>query len=265
MSIPETVIHSLGELIDAVTPEEPSPASGRRRDTGVYHGSSSVRHPLLTTLDRLGGTKPPHTKAHLEGHVLRNFGRYSRPSLTTQPTNDWEMLVIAQHHGAPTRLLDWSYSPMVAAHFATCYALPGNDVVVWRMDWQRIHRAFSLPDVAFRIEDLLELDIEGNGEPFTPWQLYGGLERSFACMIEPPSLDGRIVAQAATFTICTDTSKPFEEFLADHDLDDALARYVIPKENVPRVRDQLDLAGIDERRLFPDLSGVAASVRRYYA
>src|SRR5690625_7582129 len=81
-------------------------------------------------------------------------------------------------------------------------------------------------------------------------------------MIEPPSLDGRIVAQAATFTICTDTSKSFESFLADHDLDDALARYVIPHEHVPHVRDQLDLAGVDERRLFPDLSGVAASVRR---
>ncbi len=265
MSIPEKTISSLGQLIDAVTPQEPSPASGRRRDTGVYHGSSSVRHPLLTTLDRLGGSNPPHTKAHLEEHILRNFGRYSRPNLMTQPTNDWEVLVIAQHHGVPTRLLDWSYSPLVAAHFATCHAHPGDDVVVWRLDWQRIHRMFSLPDIAFRIEDLLELDVTDGAEPFTPWRLFGGLNRSFACMIEPPSLDGRIVAQAATFTICTDTSKSFESFLADHDLDDALARYVIPHEHVPHVRDQLDLAGVDERRLFPDLSGVAASVRRYYA
>src|SRR5690625_7200924 len=88
MSIPEKTISSLGQLIDAVTPQEPSPALGRRRDTGVYHGSSSVRHPLLTTLDRLGGSNPPHTKAHLEEHILRNFGRYSRPNLMTQPTNE---------------------------------------------------------------------------------------------------------------------------------------------------------------------------------
>src|SRR5690625_6756727 len=104
MSIPEKTISSLGQLIDAVTPQEPSPASGRRRDTGVYHGSASVRHPLLTTLDRLGGSNPPPTKAHLEEHILRKFRRYSRPHLTTQPANDRVVRVLAHHHGVPTRL-----------------------------------------------------------------------------------------------------------------------------------------------------------------
>jgi hypothetical protein len=40
---------------------------------------------------------------------------------------------------------------------------------------------------------------------------------------------------------------------------------VIPAECVGQIRDQLDLVGIDERRLFPDLDGVAAAIRRYYA
>ena len=74
---------------------------------------------VLTSLDRLGGSEPPHTKARLEEHLLRNFIRYSRPLLATPPINEWELLVLAQHHGLPTRLLDWTYSPTVAAHFAT--------------------------------------------------------------------------------------------------------------------------------------------------
>lgn len=265
MDVQERTIQSLGELIDAVTPKQPNPESGRRRDTGIYHGSSAAHHPLLTTLDRLGGTQPPHTKAHLESHILRNFARYSRPNLPSDPTNDWELLVIAQHHGAPTRLLDWSYSPLVAAHFATCKAEEGQPCAIWRLDWQRIHIAFNLPDLAFLIEDLLKLDLAPDGQPFTPWELFKRSSRSFACMIEPPSLDARIVAQAATFTICTDTSQPFEAFLAEHGIADALTKYVIAPGDVGHVRDQLDLAGIDERRLFPDLDGVAASVRRYYA
>lgn len=264
MDVQERTIRSLGELIDAVTPSQPQPDSGRRRDPGIYHGSSSAVHPLLTSLDRLGGTDPPHTKAHLESHILRNFARYSRPNLPSDPTNDWELLVIAQHHGAPTRLLDWSYSPLVAAHFATCNARPGDGCAIWRLDWQRIHRAFDLPDLAFLIEDLLDLDLAAGDGPFTPWELFRGARRTFACMIEPPSLDARIVAQAATFTLCTDASQPFEAFLDENGLIDALIKFTIPADDVSHLRDQLDLAGIDERRLFPDLDGVAASVRRYY-
>lgn len=261
----EKVINSLGELIDAVTPQQPNPASGRRRDSGVYHGSSAASHPLLTSLDRLGGTSPPHTKAHLEEHILRNFARYSRPNLPSAPGNDWELLVIAQHHGAPTRLLDWSYSPLVAAHFATSTCHPGTDCAIWRLDWQRIHRAFGLRDLAFLIDDLLRLERFDEERPFTPWDLFAGHAGKFACMIEPPSLDARIVAQAAAFTLCSDTDRSFERFLSDHGLADALTKYVVPADKVQHVRDQLDLAGLDERRLFPDLDGVAASVRRYYA
>ncbi|MFW5972407.1 MAG: FRG domain-containing protein [Bacteroidota bacterium] len=264
MAVREQTIRSLGNFIDAVTPEERHPDSGRHRDTGVYHGSSAARHPLLTSLDRLGGTNPPHTKAHLESHILRNFARYSRPYLPAEPASDWELLVIAQHHGAPTRLLDWSYSPLIAAHFATCHALPGDACAIWRLDWQRVHRAFDIPDLALLIEDLSDLDLSSDGGPFTPWSLFREAVRPFACMIEPPSLDRRIITQAATFTLCTSTSRPLEDFLSEHGLSDTLTKFVVPADRVNSIRDQLDLAAVDERRLFPDLDGVAASVRRYY-
>jgi len=53
--------------------------------------------------------------------------------------------------------------------------------------------------------------------------------------------------------------------LRNNGLADALTRFIIPANFVPTIRDQLDLVGIDERRLFPDLDGVAAAIRRYYA
>jgi hypothetical protein len=84
-------------------------------------------------------------------------------------------------------------------------------------------------------------------------------------MIEPPTLDARISAQSATFTLCSDSSKSLDAFLAEHGLEDALTRFVVPQSARSMVRDQLDLVGMDERRLFPDLDGVAAQMRRYYS
>lgn len=74
-------VNSLGELFDRCTPNEPDPASGRLRDNSVYRGVPQANARLLTSLDRLGGSEPAHTKAHLEEHLLRNFLRYGNPFL----------------------------------------------------------------------------------------------------------------------------------------------------------------------------------------
>jgi hypothetical protein len=136
---------------------------------------------------------------------------------------------------------------------------------VWRLDWQAVHRQFRFPSLA-----LLPRDLDALFEPgghASPWQLFNRDRdaQPFACLVEPPSLDARIAAQAAVFTICSDKWHSFDEFLRSHGLPDALTKFVIGSDCVAQIRDQLDLVGVDERRLFPDLGGVAAAVRRYYA
>ena len=265
MPVAEIRVSTLSDLIARVTPIEPDPRTGRLRDSGVYRGALDAGWPLLTSLDTLGGTSPAHGKAGLEEHILRNFIRYSRPYFPAPPVNDWEILVAAQHHGLPTRLLDWTYSPLVAAHFATIRGQGDADRAVWRLDWQTVHRRFDLPAIALLIQDLDNLFPDER--PFTPWKLFGsGRQRhEFACMIEPPSLNARIVAQAATFTLCSDKSQPFDAFLDRHGLAGALTKFVIPAADAGRLRDQLDLVSVDERRLFPDLDGLAEHLRRYYS
>ena len=265
MSVTEVVVRSLGDLIDKVTPTEPDPRTGRRRDSGVYRGDQDAGGPLLTSLDKLSGSASPHSKAELEEHILRNFIRYSRPYFSQPPVNEWEVLVTAQHHGLPTRLLDWTYSPLVAAHFATVEGDPRADRVVWRLDWKSVHRCFGFPELALLIQDLE--GILGGDRPMTPWSLFAAPAdaKPFACMLEPPSLSPRIVAQSATFTLCSDKRQSFDRFLEQHGLGSALTRFIIPAKETARFRDQLDLVSVDERRLFPDLDGVAAEMRRYYS
>jgi hypothetical protein len=239
MAITEVIVSSLGDLIDKVTPTEPDPRTGRRRDSGVYRGDGDACWPLLTSLDKLGDTGAPHSKADLEEHILRNFIRYSRPHFTTPPVNEWEVLVAAQHHGLPTRLLDWTYSPLVAAHFATVSGHRESDRVIWRLDWKSLHRFFGLPELALLIEDLE--GILGADRPMTPWALFSRPAEApqFACMFEP--------------------------FLERHGLGTVLTKFIIPTGEAGRFRDQLDLVSVDERRLFPDLDGVAAEMKRYYS
>ena len=128
-----------------------------------------------------------------------------------------------------------------------------------------VHRQFGLRELAFLTDDLQRAFRED--EPFTPWKLFqkDRAQPGFACMIEPPSLDARIVAQSATFTLCSDKHQSFDGFLNNHGLEAALTKFIIPAGEAARIRDQLDLAGVDERLIFPDLDGVAARMRRYYS
>ena len=109
----EFAVNSLGQLIDRVTPDNPNSETGHCRTACVYHGCADAEWPLLTSLDRLGGITPPHSKAHLEAHILRHFLRYARPYLLGRQIDEWELLITARHYGVPTRLLDWTYSPLI--------------------------------------------------------------------------------------------------------------------------------------------------------
>ncbi|MEW6270337.1 MAG: FRG domain-containing protein [Thermodesulfobacteriota bacterium] len=255
-AIREVRVTSLGALVDELTPEVDRD-TGHRRALAVYRGCRDASSPLLTSLDRLAGVERPHAKSHLEPHLFRSFARYARAFVSS--SRPWELLATAQHHGVPTRLLDWTVSPLIAAHFATLRPR-GLAVVIWRLDWRRVHERFELPDHALTIDE-----VEGFFGEVPPFDEASRRRKSpIACLLEPPSFEPRIVAQAGAFTVCSDTSVSFDDFLARHGLSDALTRFVIEADDVPMLRDQLDLLGVDERRIFPDLDGVAAAIRRYY-
>ena len=107
----------------------------RFRANFAYRGMGDAAEDLTSGLMRLGGNY-----RELEAHLLRNFKKYAAQGASWS-ASEWNWLALAQHHGLPTRLLDWTYSPLVAAHFATaaveCF---DRDGVIWAADYVGIHR-----------------------------------------------------------------------------------------------------------------------------
>jgi hypothetical protein len=101
------------ELQDELFAGSWQPSIGRYRSTCAFRGMADAAWPLATSLTRLGGDF-----GRLERHLIRNFRKYAYLE-SGDNASLWNLLALAQHHGLPTRLLDWTYSPYVALHFVT--------------------------------------------------------------------------------------------------------------------------------------------------
>ncbi|UYZ63002.1 FRG domain-containing protein [Hymenobacter weizhouensis] len=255
----DLVISSWAELQEALFRDTWDAHIGRFRSPFVYRGLRSKDWSLTTSLQRLGGEY--HT---LENHLLRNFRKYGRDF--SQPgTSVWNWLALAQHHGLPTRLLDWTYSPYVALHFATddldAY---DQDGVIWAIDY--VKAAESLPP---RLRDALRR--EGSNvftpellEPLCPTlrDLEDLQDQAFLLFLEPPSLDARIVHQYALFSLMNTAQAHLHSWLQAHP--ELFFRIVLPAGLKWEVRDKLDQANITERVLFPGLGGLSRWLHRHY-
>lgn len=234
-------------------------ALGRWRSPYVFRGVCDAALPLTTSLGRLGGAY--HA---LEAHILRSFRKYA-PRQAPPDDSTWYWLALAQHHGLPTRLLDWTYSPFVALHFVTeTLERYHCDGVVWCVDHARVHETLpaALRDVlaaeqaaAFTGEMLLRV------AP-TLAELDSLAAEPFVVFFEPPSLDERIVNQFALFSLMSEPRALLDEWLAQHE--DVWRRIIIPARLKWEIRDRLDEANITERVLFPGLDGLSRWLRRYY-
>ena len=128
-------VASYAELIECLYEGSWNQPLRRFRSNFAFRGLADVAHNLKTGLVRL-----QDAYHRLEGHLLRNFRKYARSEASPGPSM-WSWLSLAQHHGLPTRLLDWTYSPFVAMHFATEeLELYNADAVIWCVDFVKTNQ-----------------------------------------------------------------------------------------------------------------------------
>jgi hypothetical protein len=233
---------------------------GRFRSPYAFRGMASAAHNLKTSLIRLGGSY-----AAQERHLLRNFRKYAHQK-SFLGDSVWNWLALAQHHGLPTRLLDWTFSPYVALHNATAEPRHcGIDGVVWCVNYVEANR--HLPQRLKRVLSEEGSDVftaEMLDQAATALAAFDALApEPFVLFLEPPSLDARIVNQFALFALMSSPEARLDNWLKLHPK--LARRIVIPAELKWEVRDKLDQANITERVLFPGLDGLSQWLKRYYS
>ncbi len=257
-SVNEIRVSSWHELNERLFEGSWRPELRRFRSSFAFRGQSDVRGDLKTSVARLGGA------LELEAHLLRNFRKYAQRQ-AAPGDSVWNWLAVAQHHGLPTRLLDWTYSPYVAMHFATENVNDyGLDGVIWCVDYMQTNE--MLPD---RLKGILR---EEGSFVFTAEMLERAAstlaefdrlsKQTFVVFFEPPSLDERIVVQFALFSLVSDYKVSLDAWLANYP--HVSRKLVIPASLKWEVRDKLDQANITERVLSPGLDGLSRWLRRYY-
>lgn len=261
----EVIVGSWEELNEQLYEESWQEDLGRFRSTYVFRGASDSCFALNPSLSRLGD---PYDL--LEAPLLRSFRKYAyHARLDVTPSDPagsvWHWLALAQHHGLPTRLLDWTYSPYVAAHFATSN-LEAYDVdgAIWCVDYSKTNHLLPA-----RLKHILDKE---KTPVFTSQMLsqaavtleeFDALADSeFVVFFEPPSLDNRIVNQFALFSLMSSPRGVLDQWLACHP--ELFRRVIIPAALKWEVRDKLDQANITERVLFPGLDGLTQWLKRYY-
>jgi FRG domain len=255
----EIRVSSWNELQDELFAGAWHAEARRHRSNYAFRGRGDVADALSTSLARLGATAP-----QLETHVLRAFRKYAA-SDAVPFDSVWNWLALGQHHGLPTRLLDWTYSPLVAVHFATAnLELYDRDAVVWMVDYVRAHElAPERLRLALEAEGANVFTTEMLAAAAPDFDALAALGDDFVVFVEPPSFDERIVNQYALFSL---TSRPERALDAWVDAHKELGRKIILSAELKwEVRDKLDQSNVNERVLFPGLDGLSQWAARYYA
>lgn len=256
----------------------------------VFRGHADAKWSLSTTVGRSANRQKclPHFIAQRESWMLHQFKRRAHHYIANSPPDDalLEWLALIQHHGGPTRLLDFTHSFYIAAFFAVEQA--NSDAAVWAVNLRYIHRK-----VAEKTKSGLKAntprDVRNTYHTRLCNSVIGknvGLRLVADC--EPDRMNERLAAQQGVFLFPTDLSAPFVQNLVDmFDLSlDALSsrrpitydrgthiqmevmlgtvmKIMLPRERHRTVLNDLASMNITAATLFPGIDGFARSLHRH--
>lgn len=206
----------------------------------------------------------------IERRLRREFKRAFPPTASVPaPDEDDDLgwIALMQHHGAPTRLLDWTYSPFVAAFFALDALLTCSETdrmaAIWALSIKPLEDPESLlPDdlkEAYR-----QYAITREGKYFRAVFLEAKPPVTFAGLVNPYRLSDRLVIQQGVFLCPGNIQLSFEDnLLALPDILDSrnLRKILLPRSVLQDAFEGLRRMNISHATLFPGVDGYARSLR----
>jgi len=192
-----------------------------RKGRWVFRGHSVIDHELIPRIGR------GDVETHHERRIFDYFVREATTYLSPLPASEWELLALAQHHGLPTRLLDWTENSLVAAYFA-CQENYEIDGAIYMLNTHDIVRDETSP---FDIDTIMRY--------------------------RPKHVTRRISAQRGLFTV---HPSPTEPLALSRSGSTKIHKAVIMKNYKKKLRWNLSRFNINQASLFPDLDGLASHI-----
>lgn len=170
--------------------------------------------------------------------------------LVERSVGSWELLARMQHHGVPTRLLDWTEDLNTALYFALSGPMP--EPVLWVLNPYDLNKRSVGKSVVFDEADQLGFDYAESAKA-RRWL------NEVPIAMKTPWRSSRIAAQSGGFTCHGQVLDPVDVLGGS-----ALKRIVIPPSLVSALRADLKRSGIDDFKMFPDLDGLSKALRRQF-
>jgi len=212
----------------------------------LFRGITQHTHKLIPAIGRpacrkikkgLPSGRVPYSGAD-ERAAFNMFVDAARPHIEREPT-DIEWLTIAQHHGLPTRLLDWTEGLLTAIWFAVQHV----EATVEFDEKTGKKKVTAINPAVWAIRGVKAISLAEKKSPFEI-----GEPRSY----RPPHISPRITAQRSVFTIHGNPIKAFEV--------PEMWKFTISAKRFFKFKKRIDACGVNERTLFPDLAGVAKDI-----
>lgn len=221
-----------------------------------YRGQSDFTWSLLPKLYR----NSKH--AEIEREIVRDFKLKSRKHIKRIPENEVQWLILMQHYGAPTRLLDWSESYMHALFFCVHETNKECDGALWIMHpWWLNQNSIQQQSVPTDSSSHLdEHTIKGNDYESVVRSTKGRTPIAF----RPTHNNDRIIAQKGTFTIHGCKKKSIDDLFKKNKNKRHLLKIKINGQSKKRIYSELCQAGITLDAVYPDLVGLCLAITEKY-
>jgi hypothetical protein len=232
----------------------------------VYRGHSDAGWRLESSLERLlGGIWTPSDAQKYEDFALKEFRDkfHLYDCENERPRSKLAWLSIMQHHGVPTRLLDFTESPFVALYFAIESYDPScnKDMAIYAVDYSATMRA-SMKHIAAIDESFKETPLSVYRDLDLVFDKVDGSKFDVAWITEPAMLNVRLDRQAGSFLIPSNVGRRIVETLSSpmYESIEAL-KYLIPGHLYCDLFDLLCKMNITSKGLYGDIDGLARSIR----